>query len=403
MVRRAGAAALLVAALCGLGAARGSGQSGKPGEPGEPFVWDLPPGFPAPAVPADNPMSAVKVELGRRLFYDPRLSGDGTLACAGCHQQDRAFTDGRARARGATGEFHPRSAMSLANTGYNTTLTWADPNLDRLEDQARIPLFNRRPVEMGASGNEGRILARLRQDPDYPLLFRLSFPEEGDEAIRFDTITRALATFQRTLISGRSPYDRMLYQDDREALSPRAKQGMRLFFSETLACSQCHGGFTFSGPIAFRLQGETVAVEPAFHNTGLYNLGDGAYPENDPGLYHHTARPEDMGRFRAPTLRNVAVTAPYMHDGSIATLAEVIDHYAAGGRSAREGHPNPYRSPRIHGFAITEAEKAALIEFLNSLTDENFLTDPRFSDPWQEHGAAAAAGGGNPPLLPPSR
>ncbi len=280
--------------------------------------------------------------------------------------------------------------MSLANVGYNATLTWADPHLERLEEQARIPLFNRHPVEMGASEREGEILRRLRQDPQYPMLFALSFPDQAatGEPIHFRTITHALAAFQRTLISGNAPYDRLLYHDERDALSPHAKRGMRLFFSKQLRCAECHGGFTFSGPIVFDLEGEAVAVPTAFHNTGLYNLGAGAYPETDPGLFHHTAAPEDMGRFRAPTLRNIAVTAPYMHDGSVATLDAVIDHYAAGGRSAAQGHPNPLRDSRIQGFTLNPEEKAALIAFLESLTDESFLHDRRFSDPWKDPGNA---------------
>ena len=343
------------------------------------WEWRLPPGFPIPRVPADNPMSAAKVDLGRRLFYDVALSGNRTQACATCHRQDRAFTDGRARAIGSTGVSHHRSAMSLANVGYMVSLTWADPNRRRLEDQALVPMLGTHPVELGMGGREDELVARLVETPRYPPLFAAAFPGEA-RPIRLDTVTRAIAAFERTLISGDAPYDRLVHQGDMQALGAAEWRGMRLFFSDRLACSRCHTDPTFSGPIDY--EGTDQLPEPPaprFHNTGLYNLdGRGAYPVDDTGLEQVTGRRRDMGRFKAPTLRNIALTAPYMHDGSIVALEEVVAAYARGGRA---GGASRARSPLVTGFAITDAETRDLIAFLNSLTDERFVRDPRFADP----------------------
>jgi len=353
-----------------------------PSSPG--YEWRLPLGFPVPRVPTDNPMTPAKVELGRQLFYDRALSGNGTYSCASCHRQERAFTDGRARALGSTGESHPRSAMSLANVAYSATLTWADPVLNRLEEQMLTPMFNHQPVELGLAGKEEALLQRIVSSPGYPSMFAAAFPDDADP-ITLLNLRRAIASFERILISGDAPYDRLVYRGESRALSESARRGMRLFFSDRLNCSRCHGGFTFSGPIAF------VGLEPlapTFHNTGLYNLGGtGRYPEDNTGVFGFTGKSEDMGRFRAPTLRNVELTAPYMHDGSIATLDEVLAHYAAGGRTIAEGpvagvgRNNPHKSELIRGFDLDEYQKSDLIEFLKSLTDREFITDPRFTDP----------------------
>lgn len=389
--RRGARLALLTGALGCLAGCLSAGGARPPAEerreaPSS-YEWRLPPGFPPPAVPADNPMTPAGIELGRRLFYDTRLSGNGTQACATCHRQDLAFTDGRPRAIGSTGEVHPRSAMSLANAAYSPAFTWANPRLRSLEAQALVPMFGEHPVELGLSGREEILAARLRGDARYVEMFGAAFPGDRDP-IRIANMTRALASFERTLISGESPYDRLVYRDDAGALSKQAWSGMRLFFSDRLACSACHAGFTFSGPVRF--QGMERPAAPVFHNTGLYDFacGDpcpaiGAGLRIDTGLHTVTGRDKDLGRFRAPTLRNIALTAPYMHDGSIATLGEAIDHYAAGGRAGGEKR---LRSPLVRGFVITPEEKRDLIEFLESLTDEGFTTDSRFSDPWKSEG-----------------
>lgn len=238
--------------------------------------------------------------------------------------------------------------MSLANAAWNASLTWLDAGHRTLEEQMRVPLLGEKPLEMGLRGHEGNALARLRADPVYPPLFTAAFPADP-EPVSLPNVVKAIASFVRTIVSGDSPYDRLVWKDDRGALSDSARRGMTLFFSGRLACSKCHAGFTFSGPATWE---GGPGSPPAFHDNGL------------------------GGKFRAPTLRNVAVTAPYMHDGRFATMEEVVDHYAKGGTAS------PERSPLVRGFAISGSEKRDLVEFLKSLTDEAFLHDPAFSDPW---------------------
>jgi cytochrome c peroxidase len=318
-------------------------------------------------------MSEAKVELGRRLFYDRRLSVNETQSCASCHQQARAFTDGRARAVGATGETHPRSAMSLTNVAYNKSFGWADPRLASLEAQMAVPMFNEAPIELGLRGHEAEVLERLGRDRGLRRQFARAFPERGAE-LDLAHVRLAIAAFERTLVSGRSAYDRYVYADDRAALSAPARRGLALFTSDRLHCADCHGGPAFAGR------------EPRYENTGLYNLGNGLYPPGGEGLFALSRRPEDMGRFRPPGLRNVALTAPYMHDGSVATLAEVVVHYARGGRNwatptGGQAARNPHQSAVLGGFALDLDEQRALVAFLESLTDEAFVRDPRFADP----------------------
>lgn len=347
--------------------------------------FGLPRWAPRPLEPAANRTTGAKVELGRHLFYDKRLSLDGSMACASCHEQARAFTDGRATSPGVTGQITPRNAMSLANVAYFPVLTWGNPLMKHLEQQALVPLIGQEPVELGLAGKEGEMIRRLAADPIYRKLFAEAFPEAQGE-ISLATVVRALAAFQRALISLRSPYDRYRYEGDVDAISESAIRGEALFFSERLECHHCHNGINFADT---GLHERNKAGEVAFHNTGLYNIdGKGGYPLPNIGIAEITGRPEDMGRFRAPSLRNVAVTAPYMHDGSIATLDAVIDHYAAGGRTiasgpnAGVGRTNPLKSSFVPGFTLTREERADLIAFLEALTDQQFLRDPRFSDPW---------------------
>ncbi len=343
------------------------------GSRGSPFYrWTLPPGVPVPAVPANNPMSEVKVRLGRRLFYDTRLSGNGTYSCASCHKQALAFTDGRAHALGSTGEAHPRSAMSLTNVAFNASYGWADPRARTLEAQMLVPMLNEHPIEMGLKGREAAIVARIAQDAEDAALFKEAFAVDA-AAITLETVVKAIASFERTLVSASSPLDRYLYRDERGALSSEARRGMALFFSERLGCAQCHSGFNLSGPT---LHEGSAPVVPSFHNTGLYSVdGHGGYPPVDRGLLEVTHAPADMGRFRAPTLRNIAVTAPYMHDGSIPTLEAAVVHYASGGIDS------PFKSPRLKGFEATPRDVSDLVAFLRSLTDEEFLSNPALGPP----------------------
>jgi cytochrome c peroxidase len=300
------------------------------------YDWKLPPGFPTPLVPHDNPMSFAKVELGARLFAEKRLSITGNYACDSCHQPRLAYTDGRPKALGATGAPTRHSAMSLANVAYDAALTWSDSSVRTLERQMSQPLFNQHPVEMGLGGRESQVLALLAADAGYRAQFTAAFPG-ASVPISINHLIKAIAAFERTLISGRSPFDRYVFNDDENALSSSAKRGMALFYSARAGCSQCHSGLNFSGPLRYRGHGQATA---SMANSGL-------------------------GKMRVPTLRNVALTAPYMHDGSIATLNEVIDHYiAGGGRSADR---------RIHPLTLSEQDKQELIAFLESLTDPEFV------------------------------
>ena len=347
------------------------------------YDWHVSPDFPRPAVPEDNAMSDVKVELGRWLFYDTRLSVNGSMSCGTCHIQALAFTDGKPRSVGATGAIHPRSAMSLVNSAYASRLTWANHLLDRLEDQALTPLFGDNPVEMGMGGRENRLRELLREDARYAELMPKAFPGDADPYSVINTV-RAISAFVRSIISYDSPYDRYLAGDE-SALSAAAVRGMDLFFSERLECFHCHGGFNFTDSTT---HADARVESVGFHNTGLYNIADtGAYPADNTGLFDMTGERRDMGRFKAPTLRNVAVTAPYMHDGSAATLQDVIAHYERGGRLidagpyAGDGRRNPYKSEFIRGFELSDTERQDLLAFLESLTDETVLSDLRWSDP----------------------
>jgi len=389
---------------------------------------ELPRGFPCPNVPADNPITTEKIELGRFIFYDTRLSfGDRPKACASCHQQAKAFTDGAAHAEGATGQLHPRSAMSLTNIAYAGTLAWANPQLFTLEDQAIIPMVNTTPIELGASGKEDELLGRLRADTRYQRLFAEAFPGT-DDPVTLDAVLKAIASFERTFLSGNSAYDRYTYGLDDHAISDSAIRGANLFSDEKRECFHCHVGFNLT------ISNDYQDHEPErpFINNGLYNLrcadfglpeltlpwctnpptaeqcarndssqpqgchcdgtgpqDYGCYPPPNTGAYDFTKKTEDMGTFKPPTLRNIAVTAPYMHDGSIATLEEVLDHYAAGGRTITDGElagvgkDSPAKGTFVRGFQLTEQQKADLVEFLKTLTDDEFLANPRLSDPFQ--------------------
>ena len=350
------------------------------------WQWDLPPNIPRPVVPKDNPMNVAKVELGRWLFYDTRLSGNKTMSCATCHLQQLAFTDGRPHSIGSTGEVHPRSAMTLVNSAYASRLTWANPQLDRLEDQALTPLFGENPIEMGMSGRETELADLLRSEARYAELAKAAFPEDEDPNSIVNAV-RAIAAFVRTINSFNAPYDRYL-AGETGAISASAERGMELFFSEKAECFHCHGGFNFTDSST---HANTRVDQVGFHNTGLYNIDDaGAYPAENTGLYDMTGKQADMGRFKAPTLRNIALTAPYMHDGSVVSLDDALAHYERGGRlitegpHAGDGKLSPFKSEFVKGIKLTEEERADLIAFLHALTDESVLANPAWSDPFIE-------------------
>jgi len=357
------------------------GASGQT-RPGGGWKWELPATLPPPRTPPDNPMSEDKFQLGRKLFYDARLSGNGTTACATCHLQERAFTDGKATSTGSLGESTPRNSPGIANAAWRATLTWANPALVTLERQAEVPLFGENPVEMGVNdANRREVLLRFRSDSTYPAEFARAFPGEA-QPVTYGNIIKAIAVFERGVVSASSKFD--LYLEGRAQLTPEEMRGKDLFFGEKAECHHCHGGPHFDDQF---YHARTREASTPFHNTGLYNLAGGDYPDPGRGAYDITQNPEDMGAFRAPSLRNVAVTAPYMHDGSVATLEEAIDIYAAGGRNivtgplAGDGRTNPHKSPLITPLDLSREDKADLVAFLKTLTDDALLHSSRYGAP----------------------
>ncbi len=338
------------------------------------YQWQLPEGFPKPRVPDYNPMSDAKVALGEKLFFDKQLSFNQRQACASCHQPQHGFAEPIAHSIGSTGEPLSRNAMALVNVAYNTHQTWAHNGLVDIEQQIMIPLFSEQPVEMGVTGHEDEILARF-QSADYLALFESAFGEEQASLLH---INYALASFVRQLISFDSAFDRYAYQQQDDALTDSQKRGLNLFFSERTECHHCHGGFNLSQSSVHENQD---ARRSQFHNTGLYNIdGQGAYPPQDSGLHLVTHKPTHMGAFKAPTLRNIGFTAPYMHDGSITTLAEVVSFYNQGGRAIKsgeykgDGRLNPFKSPFVKPLNLTDEEQTDLVNFLLSLNDHSFVS-----------------------------
>jgi cytochrome c peroxidase len=286
-------------------------------------------------------MSESKVALGRRLFYDTRLSATGHYSCAGCHDPARSFTDGRPVAVGALGDALPRNAMALVNVAYNISFGWTKSDVRSLEVQMREPLLNAHPVELGLAGREESVTAQLASDPFYAAAFRAAFRDDRTAPVTFDHLVKAIAAFERTLISGNSPFDRYVFQGDHSALSGPAKRGMALFFSRLAGCSGCHSGFNFTGTWRDS-DGETG--KPAFASNGV------------------TAQP-----MRVPTLRNIELSGPYMHDGRFPTLDAVLDHYFGLGKRAIR------YDRRLPQVSLDMQQKADLVAFLKSLTDEDFV------------------------------
>lgn len=308
------------------------------------WEWSLPPGFPEPRVPTDNPMSAAKVELGRLLFNDPRLSGNSTVSCASCHHADKAFSDGRRVSTGATGEATHRNSPGLFNVAWLATYTWANPALVSLERQMEVPLFGDDPVEMGITdANQTEVLARIQDDSDYVRRFAEAFPGRA-APVSMETIIKAVATFERSIVSAESQYDR--FRRGISDLNAAETRGMEVFFGDKAQCHTCHGGFNFNDQT---VDAASNSVATPFHAAAVHGLSGFAFPNR--GLFEFTGTANDMGKFRAPSLRNVALTAPYMHDGSMATLEEVLAVF--GG---------------IDGARLTGQDTADIVAFLRTLT-----------------------------------
>jgi cytochrome c peroxidase len=329
-------------------------------QPQSPPPWPTAATIAPPPHPDNNPPTPIKIELGRRLFYDPDLSFTGVMSCATCHEQKRGFADPNRTRPGVFDDPGERNVQTLANVGYFNSLTWGGPHVDTLEHQALIPIEGVNPVEMGFHrGPEGALPARLRDQACFPPLFAAAFPEKNGE-VSMDTITMALAAFQRTLVSLDAPYDRYR-RGDASAISEQAKRGAALF--EEKQCSSCHAGVHFTDAA---LPGRKPAE--AFH--ALAPPAPGEALRSDTGLHRITQKPADIYKFRTPGLRNVALSAPYMHDGEQPTLADAIRwHYAAAERQS---------DPRLKQN-LSDAELADLIAFLESLTDEGFVSNPAFA------------------------
>jgi cytochrome c peroxidase len=360
---------LLSAAALGVASCSSGGGGEEPPKPAGPTAYTLtvPAGFPAPVIPADNPLTNEGVALGRQLFYEKALSSTGTMSCGSCHQQSKAFTDGRALAVGVDGVANPRGTMSLANVLWSTQLTW-DGAFTTLETQALKPLEN--PIELHQPLTVG--VAKLQASSTYPALFQAAF---GTTTITNALVLKALAQFERTLISGSSRYD--TYMATRTGFSADELAGLQLYTTHIAPgsvrgaeCFHCH-----SQPLM------SSNFEGKFFNNGL----DLTFP--DPGRGGLTKLAVDQGKFIAPTLRNITLTAPYMHDGRFKTLEEVLDHYSDHVQMASpnldnnliQGINNP---PFGTHMDLTATEKKQVIAFLKTLTDENFVTDKRFSDPF---------------------
>ncbi|MEM9458938.1 MAG: MbnH family di-heme enzyme [Myxococcota bacterium] len=340
-----------------------------------------------PAIPEANLPTAEKIALGRHLFYDRRLSGNETQACVDCHFAHLAFADDERTPTGSTGSTLARNSQGLGNVAYNSSLTWASDGLLSLEDQLHVPIRADDPVELGVNDeNRDEVLARFDQDPEYARMFDAAFPN-SDSGATVNKIVLALASFCRRMTTGQSPYDRFV-AGERSALDEQQRRGMTLFNGERFECFHCHGGINLT--TSYRDEGtEQGDLRLTFFNTGLYDVdGEGSYPAHDQGLYELTFDPEHRGLFRPPSLRNVAMTPPYMHDGSIETLQEVVEHYAAGGRViedgpfAGDGRTSPLKSGLVRGFSATDEEIDAVVAFLEALTDPAFLEDEALSDPW---------------------
>ena len=296
----------------------------------------IPFGFPDIIVPEDNPMSDAKIELGKKLFFEKLLSRDSSISCATCHNPKYAFTDGLVKAKGIKDREVTRNTPTLTNMAYNTSFLRDGVN-PSLEAQVIVPIHEKNEFDFHI------LLAaeRLKKKKEYVDLSLAAFGEVPNPKV----ISNAIASFERTLISGNSRYDQFTFQKDSSALSNSELRGMHLFNKHN--CVSCHSGFNFTN-------GEVV-------NNGLYQHYE------DIGKMRVTLDPKDNGAFKVPTLRNVALTAPYMHDGSLNSLESVIDHYIKG------GFDNPNKDNRIKELSLSENDKQDLVAFLKCLTDSSFI------------------------------
>jgi cytochrome c peroxidase len=298
------------------------------------------------AIPRDNPPTVETIALGRRLFYDPKLSSDGTISCASCHDPAKGFTDNQAVATGIRRQTGTRSAPSIVNSAYYESLFW-DGRAASLEKQVEGPITN--PIEM--ANTPDAVVQRLQEDASYRDDFQTAW---GPQPITFEMVQKSIASFERTVLSGDSPFDRFYYKGEGNALSASARRGFKVFTDPKRGnCASCH---TIGKKFA-------IFSDQRFHNIGIGAHTDGSLA--DPGHYAQTKNDADMGTFKTPTLRNAVWTSPYMHDGSVPTLKDVIDHYIGGGNS----NPHLDKKIRVLDF-LSGQERGDLLEFMKSLTGE---------------------------------
>lgn len=300
---------------------------------------ELAPGAPALPVPLENPLTVAGVRLGKALFFEKRLSNPAIVSCGDCHLPGKAFADTLPFSIGSNGSLGFRNSPTLGNVAYQQRL-FMDGGVPTLEYQVLAPIHDFR--EMDSDINAVAVL--LRNEEPYATLSQLAYGRQLDAYV----ITRAIASYERTLVSGWSRADRYIYANEAGALTAQEISGMGIFNSTVTNCSTCHSGYDLT--------------DRDYHNIGL-TLDHSA----DEGRARITLRQQDIGRFKTPTLRNIALTAPYMHDGSLPTLEAVIDHFATGGLA------QPNLSPHMQSFTLSAQEKADLVAFLNSLTDERSL------------------------------
>jgi len=324
-----------------LGACKKDAQVPLP--PDQPYVLDLPVGFPEPKIPEDNQLTVYRVELGKNLFFDPAISRDGTVSCGSCHLPEKAFTDGLSKAVGIDERVGIRNAIHLTNVAYHKTLLW-DGGVPSLEAQILAPIADTNEFDTELSAAVGR----FAENDDYQRLSQAAYDRPFDAFV----LTRAIAAFERTLISTEAPIDRYVYNNDTAALSESQVRGMNIFFSSFVNCGACHTGVNFTNG--------------SFQNNGLYSF------YKDPGREGITGNPADNAKFKVPSLRNVEYTAPYMHDGSKQTLEEVVEHYNSGGKF------HPSKSHLVRKLNLTQQQKDDIVNFLKALTDHNFLENPEF-------------------------
>lgn len=307
------------------------------------MLGEVPIGFPPIDYPLDNEFSLARWQLGKKLFYDPILSVDSSISCANCHKSEFAFADDLSLSPGVFDRPGTRNAPSLVNVAYQPFFL-REGTLPSLEMQILVPIQEHNEF----AHNIVDIAEKLQLIPEYVQLSESAYSRLPDAFV----ITRAISTFERSLISFNSPYDKWKYGDCEDALSPSAKRGFELFFGEKARCSSCHGGLNFS--------------DYSFQNNGLYEV------YTDIGRMRFSGDSADLAKFKVPSLRNAALTAPYMHDGSLQTLESVIEHYDSG------GEPHPSKSRFVKKLSLSDGEKGDLLNFLRSLSDPSIANNPAF-------------------------